>query len=230
MVDNIETDVVIIGAGPVGLFAVFELGLLDIKAPPDRHSRQGRRPVRRALSGEADLRHSRLSRRSPAHGLVDKLMRADQAVQSDIPSQRDGEELEKMAAIPLFRVTTDAGKMFEAKVGGHRRRRRLVPAEAAADRRASRPTKASRVFYAVRKMEAVPRQAHVSSSAAAIPRSTGRSTSHPIAQAHHAAASARRIPRRAASVNADAGAGRRRAKWISCIGQVAGARRRATAS
>ena len=29
---TIETDVVIIGAGPVGLFAVFELGLLDIKA------------------------------------------------------------------------------------------------------------------------------------------------------------------------------------------------------
>lgn len=27
-----ETDVVIIGAGPVGLFAVFELGLLGIKA------------------------------------------------------------------------------------------------------------------------------------------------------------------------------------------------------
>ncbi len=31
MTDHIETDVVIIGAGPVGLFAVFELGLLDIK-------------------------------------------------------------------------------------------------------------------------------------------------------------------------------------------------------
>ena len=26
----IETDVVIVGAGPVGLFAVFELGLLDL--------------------------------------------------------------------------------------------------------------------------------------------------------------------------------------------------------
>src|SRR5438046_10364530 len=27
-----ETDVVILGAGPIGLFAVFELGLLDLKA------------------------------------------------------------------------------------------------------------------------------------------------------------------------------------------------------
>ncbi|MEE4239130.1 MAG: FAD-dependent monooxygenase, partial [Anderseniella sp.] len=27
----IETDVVIVGAGPCGLFAIFELGLLDIK-------------------------------------------------------------------------------------------------------------------------------------------------------------------------------------------------------
>ena len=28
---TIETDVAIIGAGPIGLFAVFELGLLDLK-------------------------------------------------------------------------------------------------------------------------------------------------------------------------------------------------------
>ncbi|MEK1891129.1 MAG: NAD(P)/FAD-dependent oxidoreductase [Phyllobacterium sp.] len=32
MSETIETDVVIIGAGPVGLFAVFELGLLDLRA------------------------------------------------------------------------------------------------------------------------------------------------------------------------------------------------------
>ena len=32
MNETIKTDVLIIGAGPVGLFAVFELGLLDIKA------------------------------------------------------------------------------------------------------------------------------------------------------------------------------------------------------
>src|SRR6201989_1635763 len=28
----VETDVAIVGAGPIGLFAVFELGLLDLKA------------------------------------------------------------------------------------------------------------------------------------------------------------------------------------------------------
>src|SRR5277367_4576744 len=32
MTTRVETDVAIIGAGPVGLFAVFELGLLDLKA------------------------------------------------------------------------------------------------------------------------------------------------------------------------------------------------------
>ena len=31
MTDIIKTDVVIVGAGPVGLFAVFELGLLDLR-------------------------------------------------------------------------------------------------------------------------------------------------------------------------------------------------------
>ena len=30
MRESIKTDVVIVGAGPAGLFAVFELGLLDI--------------------------------------------------------------------------------------------------------------------------------------------------------------------------------------------------------
>ena len=38
MDELIKTDVAIIGAGPIGLFAVFELGLLDLKMPPHRHS------------------------------------------------------------------------------------------------------------------------------------------------------------------------------------------------
>jgi len=33
----IETDAVIVGAGPVGLFQVFELGLLEIKAHVKLH-------------------------------------------------------------------------------------------------------------------------------------------------------------------------------------------------
>ncbi len=32
MVDSIDTDVVIVGAGPAALFPVFELGLLDIRS------------------------------------------------------------------------------------------------------------------------------------------------------------------------------------------------------
>src|SRR6516162_3651976 len=32
MTSVVQTDALIIGAGPVGLFAVFELGLLDVKA------------------------------------------------------------------------------------------------------------------------------------------------------------------------------------------------------
>jgi len=39
MSDVITTDAVIIGAGPCGLFAVFELGLLDIPLPRGGHPR-----------------------------------------------------------------------------------------------------------------------------------------------------------------------------------------------
>ena len=59
MSEVIKTDAVIVGAGPVGLFAVFELGLVDIKCHLiDILDRAGR-AMHRALSREADLRHSR---------------------------------------------------------------------------------------------------------------------------------------------------------------------------
>ena len=61
----IETDAIIIGAGPVGLFAVFELGLLDIKAHViDILDKPGGQCAE-LYPGKADLRHSRACRSSP---------------------------------------------------------------------------------------------------------------------------------------------------------------------
>ncbi len=80
----IEADAVIIGAGPVGLFQVFELGLLEIKAHVIDSLHGRRRPVRRTVSGQADLRHPGRARvhrpgtdRQPAQ--------ADRAVRADLP-------------------------------------------------------------------------------------------------------------------------------------------------
>ena len=52
----IETDAVIVGAGPVGLFQVFELGLLEIRRASTRcPTRRQRKCIE--LSRQADLRH-----------------------------------------------------------------------------------------------------------------------------------------------------------------------------
>ena len=53
MPDAIKTDVVIVGAGPVGLFAVFELGLLDMKATSSTSS------TRSAANAPSSIRRSR---------------------------------------------------------------------------------------------------------------------------------------------------------------------------
>ncbi len=55
MGSEIETDVAIVGAGPVGLFAVFELGMLKLSSVLIDALRRGGRAVRGAVSGEADL-------------------------------------------------------------------------------------------------------------------------------------------------------------------------------
>ena len=130
MSDNvIKTDAVIVGAGPVGLFAVFELGLVDIKAHVvDILDRAGR-PMHRALSREADLRRSRPDRGHrpgadrPADG-------SDQAVRRRIPFQSAGGE----SRAPRWRLPADHRCRHRARMqgGGDRRRRRLVHAEAAA--------------------------------------------------------------------------------------------------
>ncbi len=85
----IETDVVIIGAGPVGLFAVFELGLLDIKCHLiDILDKVGgqcaelypEKPIY-DIPGAAGRHRPGADR--PADG-------ADQAIRSDVPPRRTG--------------------------------------------------------------------------------------------------------------------------------------------
>ena len=56
-VTAIDTDVVVVGAGPCGLFQVFELGLLGLKAHVVDSLSGAGRAVHRAVSRQADLRH-----------------------------------------------------------------------------------------------------------------------------------------------------------------------------
>ena len=87
------------------------------QVPPHRYSPQDRRPMRRALSGKADLRHSRLSgdHRPGAGRPLSKQIHPFQ------PTFHLGEMVERLEVLgsperPLFRVVTDAGAVLEAKV------------------------------------------------------------------------------------------------------------------
>lgn len=116
MNDTISTDVVIVGAGPAGLFAVFELGLLDIRAHLiDILPRAG---------GQC----SELYPEKPIYDipgypivngqeLVDNLMKQ---IEPFHPTFHFGEMVEAVEAIgtaehPAFRVKTDVGKALECK-------------------------------------------------------------------------------------------------------------------
>jgi thioredoxin reductase (NADPH) len=150
MPDPIQTDVLIIGAGPCGLFAVFELGLLDIRAHlVDILDKAGGQcgelypekpiydiPALPVVSGQ---------------GLTDALMKQ---IEPFKPTFHLGEMVEAIERIgdPAFRVTTDQGKVFETKVivvaaggGSFQPKRPPVPGIEAYER--------TSVFYAVRKME-----------------------------------------------------------------------------
>ena len=78
----ISTDAVVIGAGPVGLFQVFQLGLQEIHCELIDALPHARRPVRRAVSRQADLRHS-------GHPGVQR-PRADRAAVTQIAPMRAG--------------------------------------------------------------------------------------------------------------------------------------------
>ena len=150
MSDVIKTDVLIIGAGPCGLFAAFELGLLDMKA----HFVD----ILDKVGGQcAELYPEKPIYDIPAlpvvsgHGLTEALMKQ---IEPFKPTFHLGEMIETVEKIgdPGFRCTTDAGKVFECKVvviaaggGSFQPKRPPVPGIEAYE--------GSSVFYSVRKME-----------------------------------------------------------------------------
>jgi thioredoxin reductase (NADPH) len=111
---TIETDALIIGAGPVGLFAVFELGLLDIKAHVV--------DILGKLGGQcAELYPEKPIYDIPGlpvvtgQELTDRLL--DQ-IKPFAPTFHLGERIDAVAkqADGRFLVATDAGRQFIAKV------------------------------------------------------------------------------------------------------------------
>jgi thioredoxin reductase (NADPH) len=151
MSETIKTDALIIGAGPCGLFAVFELGLLDIKA----HLID----ILDKIGGQcAELYPEKPIYDIPGipmvtgQGLTDALMEQIKPFHPTFHLNEMVETIEKIGD-PLFRVTTDAGQVFETKVviisaggGSFQPKRPPVPGIEAYEGKS--------VHYSVRKMEA----------------------------------------------------------------------------
>ncbi len=150
MSETIKTDALIIGAGPCGLFAVFELGLLDIKC----HLID----ILDKIGGQcAELYPEKPIYDIPGipmvtgQGLTDALMEQIKPFGATFHLNEMVETIEKIGD-PLFRVTTDAGQVFETKVviisaggGSFQPKRPPVPGIEAYEGKS--------VHYSVRKME-----------------------------------------------------------------------------
>ena len=117
MSEIIKTDALIIGAGPTGLFAVFELGLLDIKAHlVDILPRAGGQCSE--LYPEKPIYDIPGFPLVTGQGLVDNLMKQIEPFGPTFHFNEMVQTLESLgtAETPAFRVTTDAGTVFNAKV------------------------------------------------------------------------------------------------------------------
>ena len=154
MSDCIKTDVLIIGAGPVGLFAVFELGLLDVRA----HLVD--------ILGMAGGQCAELYPEKPIYDIPGFPIVTGQALVDNLleqarpfsPQFHYGEMVSTLTPVgttgaPLFRVATDAGTEFEAKTvliaaggGSFQPKKPPIPGIDAYEN--------TSVFYAVRRMDA----------------------------------------------------------------------------
>jgi thioredoxin reductase (NADPH) len=151
---TIMTDAVIIGAGPVGLFAVFELGLLDIKAHViDILPKVGGQCSE--LYPEKPIYDIPGFARVTGQGLVDNLLEQIQPFGATFHLSQMVEALEVLGTPerPRFRVTTDSGQVFDTKVvliaaggGSFQPKKPPIPGIDAYE--------GGSVFYAVRQMEA----------------------------------------------------------------------------
>jgi thioredoxin reductase (NADPH) len=145
----IKTDAVIIGAGPVGLFAVFELGLVDIKAHViDILDRPGGQCTE--LYPEKPIYDIPGLTVVTGQELTDKLMEQIKPFGAEFHFNQRVENVGRLDG--GFRVTTDAGTVIEAKV--------LVIAAGGGSFTPKRPPlsgiedyEGKSVFYSVRKME-----------------------------------------------------------------------------
>lgn len=145
-----RTDVVVVGAGPVGIFAVFELGLLDLKCHLiDILDRPGGQCTE--LYPEKPIYDIPGWPRISAQGLVDKLMEQVRPFQPDFTFNRMVTGLERLED-GSFRLTTDEGELFEAKVvviaaggGSFQPKRPPIPGIEAYE--------GTSVHYSVRRME-----------------------------------------------------------------------------
>src|ERR1700688_3677880 len=109
----IQTDAIIVGAGPVGLFAVFELGLHDIKCHlVDILDRAGGQCAE--LYPEKPIYDIPALPIVSGQGLTEALMKQ---IAPFKPTFHLGEMVETIEKIgePMFRITTDLGKVVEVK-------------------------------------------------------------------------------------------------------------------
>ena len=150
MTETTKTDVLIVGAGPVGLFAVFELGLLDLKCHLiDILDRPGGQCAE--LYPEKPIYDIPGWPSISAQGLVDKLMEQIAPFKPAFTFNRMIAGMERLDD-GSFRVTTDENEIFEAKVvviaaggGSFQPKRPPIPGIEAFEGKS--------VFYSVRRME-----------------------------------------------------------------------------
>ena len=147
--DVIKTDAIIIGGGPVGLFAVFELGLVDIKAHMiDILDRAGGQCAE--LYPEKPIYDVPGLTVVTGQELTDRLMEQIKPFNPTFHFSQRVESLERLNG--SFRLTTDMGTVFECKV--------VVIAAGGGSFTPKRPPlpgieryEGTSVFYSVRKME-----------------------------------------------------------------------------